>query len=396
MRIIKRRSRRPLYLGLVVILLASYTYWALHKPLPALQPVQVSATLTKDTGSAVLAWPPAGQSAAGVMGSDILETHGEQKAMPIASVAKVITALVVLDKKPLVPGQPGPVITLTANDVAIYKNYAAQDSSLIPVAAGEKLSEYQMLQALMLPSANNIADTMAIWAFGSLNDYSAAANAYLAKHDLDQTHVGKDASGLDASTTSTARDLVRLGELAMQNQVLADIAGQSTATGIPLTTSVKNVNSLLGTDGIIGIKTGNSDAVGGAFLSASKTHVNGQPVTVITAVIGSPTLFVALKDSLALIRSAQANFRPVTVVTAGQEVGSYKVPWGGTIPAVAASDLTTTSWQGSYVRTTIDLHQLKKGQLDAGTVSVDKQKAAIKLKTTPKPPSALWRLTHLL
>ncbi len=396
MRIIRRRSKRPVYALLVLVLVACYAFWALNRALPLLQPESYRSQITVNTGSSTLAWPAAGQSAVSILGTDILETHGPQKPAPTASVAKVITALTVLDKKPLAAGQQGPAITLSPSDVALFHNYAAEDGSLVPVSTGEKISQYQMLQAMMLPSANNVADSLAIWAYGSLSDYATAANAYLAAHDLKDTHVGNDASGLSPTTTSTASDLVKLGQLAMQNQVLASIAGQSTATGIPMTTIVKNVNQLLGTSGIVGIKTGNSDPAGGVFLSASKITVNGKPVTVITAVEGSPTLFVALKDSLALVRSAQANFVSATIVKAGDKIGSYKVPWSTPIPAVASKDLTTTAWKGSAVKATATLQPLSIHDVDAGKITLPDNSVAIKLQRPIPKPSAWWRLSHPL
>ncbi len=396
MRIIRRRSKRPVYVLLVLVLIAGYAFWALHRALPLLQPEPYRSQITVKTGSPSLAWPAAGQSAVSILGTDILETHGPQKPAPTASVAKVITALTVLDKKPLATGQQGPTITLTANDMTLYKNYAAEDGSLVPVSAGEKISQYQMLQAMMLPSANNIADSLAIWAFGSLPDYATAANAYLATHGLKDTHVGSDASGLSPTTTSTATDLVKLGQLAMQNQVLASIAGQSTATGIPMTTTVKNVNQLLGTTGIVGIKTGNSDPAGGVFLSASKITINGKPVTVITAVEGSPTLFVALKDSLALVRSAQANFVPITVIKGGDKIASYAVPWSTPTPAIAAKDLATNAWKGSTVKAMATLRPLNIHAVDAGKINLPDISVAVKLQKPAPKPSAWWRLTHPL
>ena len=88
---------------------------------------------------------------------------------------------------------------------------------------------------------------MAIWAFGSLKNYSQAANQYLEDQGLVETHVGSDASGFNPSTTSTARDLVRIGELVMQDPVLKQIVGQSSASDFPVVNNIKNVNSLLGT-----------------------------------------------------------------------------------------------------------------------------------------------------
>ena len=395
------RSRRWPYVLAVVFFLAGYLYLALGRPASALQPKANSIQARVPGGG--LSWPAQGQSAVGIVGSPILETHGNQRPVPTASTAKLITALTVLAAKPLKPGQQGPTITLSPSDVALYNNYMAQDGSLVKVQAGERISEYQMLQAVLLPSANNIADSLAIWAFGSLKDYSGAANQYLRDQGLVESHVGSDASGLNPSTTSSPRDLVRIGELVMQDPVLSKIVNQPSASGIPVVSNIKNVNFLLGTSNIIGIKTGNSDQAGGVFVSASRVTINNKPVTIVTALAGSPTLFQAMKDSLALIQSAQKNFEPVTVVEAGSIVGSYKQPWGGSVPAVATKALSIDAWGGSTVAAKVNLRDIPANSKAGQTVgSVDIPQSAtsykisvpVKLKTTPSAPSIGWRLTH--
>ncbi len=400
----QRRNRRWPYTATIIILLIIYVGWAFVRPLQPMRPVIDSSALEAKAPAGTLKWPPVqNQSAVGILGSSILDTHGNQQPAPTASTAKMITALVVLAQKPLQPGQQGPTITLNANDVAIYNNYVAQDGSLVQVQAGEKITEYQMLEAMLLPSANNIADSLAIWAFGSLKNYQQAANQYLDDQSLVETHVGSDASGFNPSTTSTARDLVRIGGLVMQNPVLKQIVAQPSAGGIPVVGNIRNVNFLLGQDNVIGVKTGNTDQAKGVFVSASKTAVNGKPVTILTSIMGSPTIYTALGDSVPIIQSAQANFKPVTVVSGGSTVATYHQPWGGSIRAVATKDLSLKAWGGSTVNAQTHLQNItvhnRAGQT-AGSVIIpasafnNQLSAAVKLQTTPTKPSAAWRLTH--
>ncbi|HET7060089.1 MAG TPA: serine hydrolase [Candidatus Saccharimonadales bacterium] len=394
--------RWPYALG-VIILLAAYGGWTLGRALPAVQPVINQSALQAKASAGSLQWPAQGQAAVGVAGSSILETHGQQQPSPTASTAKLITALTVLAAKPLSTGQSGPSIALNSSDVAIYNNYVAEDGSLVRVQNGEQISEYQMLQAMLLPSANNMADSLAIWAFGSLKDYHQAANQYLEDKGLVETHVGSDASGFNPSTTSTARDLVRIGELVMQNPVLAQIVGQPSASDIPVAGNIKNVNSLLGTDGIIGIKTGNTDQAGGVFVSASRITVNNKPVIIVTALAGAPGLWQAMNSSLPLIKSAQANFKPVTAVKKGAGVAVYGVPWGKPVAATAAQNLSLDAWGGSKVSTQVHLQNITTKNHAGQTIgSVTTPKSAsnnrlsipIKLQTTLSKPSTWWRLTH--
>lgn len=381
---------------LTIILLGSYSFWSLHQPVPRLKPTGLKNSLEIPTSASKLAWP-ANQAAVAIEGTDILETHGQQTPIATASTAKIITALMTLKAKPLKLGEQGPMITITAEDVARYQSYVAQDGSVIPVQAGEQISEYQALQALLLPSANNIADKLAEWSYGSLEQYKKSSNSYLLSIGLKNTVIGSDASGLAPDTTSTAEDMVKIGLLAMENPVIAQIVAQETATGIPLTTSVKNVNLLLGASGIVGIKTGNSDQAGGAFVGAAKFKVGDEEKTIVTAVMGAPDLFSSLKQSLALIRSAQTNFTSVEIAKKGTKLGEYSQPWGGSIQAVTAEDLSAYAWNGSTLKYSVKLNDTKQNpssQEVVGKLTANGKSVNIVLKSAPTKPSIWWRLTH--
>ena len=112
--------------------------------------------------------------------------------------------------------------------MALYDNYASQDGSVVVVSEGEQISEYQALQAMLLPSANNMADTLAVWAYGSMDNYLAYANNLATSLSLKQTHLA-DASGFSAQTVSSASDLVELAQTAMNDPVLTQIVSQRQA-----------------------------------------------------------------------------------------------------------------------------------------------------------------------
>jgi serine-type D-Ala-D-Ala carboxypeptidase (penicillin-binding protein 5/6) len=96
-----------------------------------------------------------------------------------------------------------------------------------------------------------------------------------------------DASGLDPATTSTAADQVRLGISAMRVPALAAITGESTAA-LPVAGVVRNTNALLGQDGIVGLKTGSTQAAGGCLLVAAWQQVNGHNILIVAAAFGQP------------------------------------------------------------------------------------------------------------
>src|SRR3954470_22357141 len=151
------RRRRRQVMVVVVLALAGVSGW---KTADALLLPSRSAGGNSGAGGASPAWPAQGQAAVAV-GSRRIHTSGAARPAPIASLAKVMTALVVLHSRPISADDPGFTITITADDVADTERRRADGQSVVPVADGEKLTERQALQALLLPSANNVAMALA-------------------------------------------------------------------------------------------------------------------------------------------------------------------------------------------------------------------------------------------
>lgn len=393
---------RRVFFVLVVILVAFYGYKVAHASYADLSP-QNQKTISVPASAVDLPWPDYGQAAIGAVGYGVLATHGDtNSSLATASTAKIVTALCVLSVHPLSSGQQGPTITITQRDMDIYNKYLAENGSLALVALGEKLTEYQALQALLLPSGNNIADTLAIWAFGSVDNYVSYANNYVEHLGMKHTHIS-DASGFSSKTVSTAHDLVLLGEAAMRDPVLADVVSQRLAT-IPVAGVVYNYNTLLGHHGVIGIKTGNNDTDKGAYLyAATVTLAPGKTVTVVGATMGAGSLAEAMDDSVPLIDASQNDFSVHTLVKAGDVVGSYKVPWNSkTVNAVAARDLTVTTWNGTAFAAKTTLGKLTVPTATGTTVGSVKVTSAqgtavsvpVILKDSIQTPPLSWRLAH--
>ena len=112
-------------------------------------------------------WPGYGQAAFIQTGRSHVQAGPNQHPAAIASVAKVMTAYLVLRDHPLQPGEDGPTITLTDADVADTDRRRGHEESVVSISAGEQLTERQALEALLLPSANNIAAVLARWDAGS-------------------------------------------------------------------------------------------------------------------------------------------------------------------------------------------------------------------------------------
>jgi serine-type D-Ala-D-Ala carboxypeptidase (penicillin-binding protein 5/6) len=231
-------------------------------------------------------WPAQGQAAFIQTGQSRVQAGPNQHAAAIASVAKVMTAYLVLRDHPLRPGQDGPMITLTDADVADTDRRRRQQESVVPIVAEEQLTERQALQALLLPSANNIAAVLARWDAGAEGRFVARMNA--TARSLAMTHTRyTDPSGYDDGTVSTAADQVRIVDRAMRLPVFASIVATPSAT-LPVAGTVHNTNRLLGYDGFVGVKTGSDDAAGGCFAFRAIRWIDGKRTTITGVVLGQP------------------------------------------------------------------------------------------------------------
>jgi len=228
-------------------------------------------------------WPTIGQGAYQVGGQTPRASAGE-RPVPIASVAKVMTAVVVLEHRPLAADADGPRIVVTYADVADTERRRKQDQSIVAVAPGERLTEHDALMALMLPSANNVAAMLARSVSGSIAAFVTEMNRTADHLGMDHTTY-TDPSGYDEHTVSTARDQLVLARVAAKNDTLAEIM-QTRKYRLPVAGVVHNTDTLLGSGGFVGMKTGSDDAAGGCFMFRAYRSVNGVNTPVIGVVLG--------------------------------------------------------------------------------------------------------------
>ncbi len=390
-------------LGVLLVIVIVLGVVQLVRPVSQPTVALVAPTLRVKGQRPSLPWPASGEAAVAVQGIGQMGSYGGNQPVPIGSVAKMMTALLVLEKHPLVLGAQGPTLTITAADQAAYQSIANTAQSLVPVRAGEKISEYQLLQALLIPSGNNIATILANWIGGSQQGFVQMMNQKAKQLGLSHTTYA-DASGLSQQTVSTATDQLKLAMIAMKNPVFAQIVGQPQVV-LPVAGLVYNYNKEVTHQGVIGVKTGSTLAAGGCFVVAANRTVDGRNVVVMASVFGQSTaepLALAITDGLNLVNAAAKVMRPVPVIAKGTEVATVTTPWQGTQPAVATSGVQFLGWPGMTASTSLKATSPKAPaaagqQIGQLTVRLGSQIGAVKVKLAdPLPaPTLRWKLTRL-
>ena len=399
--------RAPLRaLGLALTLAAAAIVWraASETPPPARVKRTLPVSLRLPGGAPALAWPGEGEAAVqaqGVAGASA-STPGETP-VPIASIAKVMTAYLTLLAHPLAAGQEGFVVTVTPAEAAEEREREALDESVVPVRSGERLTERQALQAMLLPSANNIAALLA--------SYQGGMRAFLVRMNATAKRLGMrsttytDPSGYAATTVSTAADQLKLAQAAMRLPAFAALVDER-AVALPVAGRVLNVNALVGHDGYVGIKTGSDSAAGGCLMFAKRALVSNRPVTILGVVLGQRAgAFVeaALAGAQRLGDSAAAALHLQTVLAAGSRVLSVSDADGRRTLGATSGALRTLGWAGMSLRVNVSLRaparQLRRGA-PLATVSLAggvPTSATAAVATAPLAgPSLSWRLEHLL
>jgi len=394
-----RRRRITVFTAAGVLLVgAFYLPMTLLAPLGGVAAVQ-SAPALEALPAAALEWPALGASAVGAIDyPGVLGTGGAATAAPIASITKVVTALVVLDAQPLQIGDSGPDIEFTAKDVAIREKYRAINGKVEPVSAGTSLSQRQVMDVMLVESANNYAESLAVWAYGSLDEFLDAADAWLARNNLASTSI-VEPTGMSPSNVSTASDLVALGKIALADPVVSAIVGTKVET-VPVVGEITNSNDLLGVAGVRGIKTGTLDEAGACLLFAADYLVGGETVTIVGAVLGGVDHKTINAQVRTLLEDVEQSFHEVTLTTTGEVFASYTTAWGETVDLVAAEDASVVVWADtpvSFTMTAQDVGLGAKGD-DVGeatyTVGDETFTVPLELGASITDPGPFWRLTN--
>lgn len=409
-----RRTWRILLLVVAIIITAvlaaggGYVAWALNAPLGA-PVIAIQQPEAIEPNAASIALPTEGAWAISVAGADeylgadasgVWATGGTNEPRPIASISKLITALVVLDANPLAGvDDPGPTITFDKADHDLYDDYYVLGATIAEMPTGSSMSLHDALSTMLVPSASNYADAVSTWAFGSQSGFRAAAQNWLDAHGLTGTTI-LEPTGIDARNASTPTDLLALGKIAAANPVIAQITAMRSIS-LPGPGSMSNTNNLLGTNGITGLKTGNLGEGNYALLYTASLDVGtATPLQVTSIVLGGFSRQSVNASVIATLDSIRSGFREVPVIRAGSELGTLTTPWGDTAKVVVPKGASIFTWSDTPITATMDTTTpvtYTDGE-QVGTITwttgINTTTAVLQIEGNIEPPTEWWRLTN--
>ncbi|MEV7866789.1 D-alanyl-D-alanine carboxypeptidase [Streptomyces sp. NPDC088124] len=340
--------RVKIWTPLVLLAVVVFAIVQAVRPLPAPElMLSADSEYSFDGDKPTLPWPDHGQGAMSVAGLGEVDSFGEQKPVPIASVTKSMTAYIIMRDHPMKVDQDGAMIPVDAlAEKEGGYDESGNESTLNTIKEGDKLSQKDALSALMIPSANNVARLLARWDAGSQDAFVKKMNDAAEELGMKDTKY-TDPSGLDATTVSTASDQVKLGLELVKMQALMVITQLPQWTD-PSGKTWPNWNTLVPYNGAIGIKTGTTTKAGGNLLFAATKDVEGtKKQYVVGAILGQrgPSIIDAVNAaSKKVLIDTRELLVSQTVVKKGQTVGYVDDGLGGQTPVVATKDLTAAGW----------------------------------------------------
>ena len=308
--------------------------------------------------------------------------------------------MLVLQKKPIEKVTPGDSITFTEDDVTNLQAISARGGAVYPVTAGETMTYDDALRIMLMVSANNIADKLSVWAYGSQEAYIEAATVYASDNKLSSTKAS-DASGLSAASVTSPNDLVRLASNLLSNPLLKSIVSQKSAI-LSNGKTIENTNTILGTDGITGIKTGFTDEAGACLVVSKEISVVNTTFTLISAVMGQPDRPTAYSESQRLLDTFKEQFNEVSLLTKDQKVAKFVAPWGAETDVVNRDDINLVRYMGESFNASFNIDPITQGKkydqvgiLNANTKNGSKRVELELTEDLPSPPLS-WRLKHAI
>ncbi|MDX2602827.1 D-alanyl-D-alanine carboxypeptidase [Streptomyces caniscabiei] len=392
---------------LVILLVIVFAVVQAVRPLPTpTLALTTDATYAFEGDKVSLPWPDEGQGWMDLNGIGTMDSFGEQKPVAIGSVAKAMTAYVILKEHPMKPGEKGETIPVDAKAETEGGYDKDGESTLNTVKEGDKLSQYDAIAAIMIPSANNIARLLARW------DGNGSEAAFVKKMNAAAKDLGMknttytDPSGLKETTVSTAEDQVKLGNELVKMKALTDIT-RLPVWYDPSGAKWDNFNRLVPYNNAIGIKTGSTTAAGGNLLFAGTKEVGGETAIVVGAILGQhtpPIIDTVNAVSKTAMIAAQDAVTSDTILKKGDVVGYVDDGLGGRTPVVATKNVTAVGWAGKTVKLELDAsaaipHEGKAGtevgKLIVGDGAGEGVEVPVALQKPLTEPDFLTRLTRV-
>jgi D-alanyl-D-alanine carboxypeptidase (penicillin-binding protein 5/6) len=272
------------------------------RPLKALLAAAASALVLSSPAFAV---PPPVRAVAFVVENgatgEILAARSAGQPRAIASITKLMTVLVTLEHARLDQVVTVPAEVTTVGESTIY------------LQTGERLTVRDLIEAALIPSANDAADALAYYVGrGSQTRFVSMMNAKARRLGLSDTHFARP-DGLDSpGHGSSARDVTKLARVLMRRAVVRSIV-RETSTTIAGGRTIYTRNRLLYSyQGLIGVKTGHTSLAGWSEVAAARR--NG--VTIYATILGSPTEDQRDADLAALLTWGLSQYRPAKLVAA--------------------------------------------------------------------------------
>ena len=378
------------------VLAGAYVATTLLWPTTALPPTVSKITVESSAVAATNpTWPAEGEAGVGVTGLGFASSSAV--ATPMASITKVVTVMAVLQEHPLALGEQGPEFEFTWQDSNTYWQYLRNNESALDVPVDGTLTEYEMIEGIVLGSAGNYTDRLAEWVWDSDEAYAEAANAWLQKAGVGGVTV-VEPTGIDSGNVATPEGLIQLAEAAMQDPVFAEIAAKPSTT-LPGAGLVENTNGLIDDPGVVGVKTGWLE--GFNLLSAKDLTIGSDTIRTYAVVLGQEDVAAREGESRALYDQLEADLQPQVSVRAGTPVAKVRTAWGAETTIRTAEDAKVSLWRtASDVASKPALGDSTEAGAAAGTLTSTSifgdVTVPLELKDELPGPGAWWRLTHPL
>lgn len=404
----QRRRRRLFFTSLVtVLLLGSGGYVAaaalaeLPEPTLALSVDTTTEVSASDEALTSLVSSMSQPTAVGWNEADAPVWANDDAAYSIASITKLVTVLVGQEAEPLGVGEDGPTYTWTVQDQQIQDELIALNGVAFPVQVGTEMTRRQMLELALIPSANDFAIAYAYSIFGDRDGFVAAVNDWTARNGLDSIEI-HEPSGMDSNNKASAADLVRVVRLVLADPTLAELVSTESFVapwGIGEVTTTNPLFDLM--DGVVGVKTGTTDAAGYNLAGAARDEFEGREFTRISVVLARDSYEARAYDSVDLLQGMSGLATTLPIIEADELIGTLTTIDGQQADLLAMDAFSVTLLPGETASRTLEVSAgtAASGNADtAGTISVELPGGAteVPVRRTANftEPDLWWRLTN--